>query len=142
MNTSDNKITIQATVLANNEKVWDYYTSANHITGWNFADDSWHCPAASNDLRPGGKYSARMEAKDGSFGFEFEAIYNEIVPLKKIVYTMTDGRQATVLFEAGNNQTEVTVIFDPETQNSIDLQRDGWQAILNNFKKYTEGSVP
>ncbi len=142
MNTSDNKITIQATVLANNEKVWDYYTSANHITGWNFADDSWHCPAASNDLRPGGKYSARMEAKDGSFGFEFEAIYNEIVPLKKIVYTMTDGRQATVLFEAGENQTEVTVIFDPETQNSIDLQRDGWQAILNNFKKYTEGSVP
>lgn len=142
MNTSDNKITIQATVLANNEKVWDYYTSANHITGWNFADDSWHCPAASNDLRPGGKYSARMEAKDGSFGFEFEAIYNEIVPLKKIVYTMTDGRQATVLFEAGDNQTEVTVIFDPETQNSIDLQRDGWQAILNNFKKYTEGSVP
>jgi len=79
-----------------------------------------------------------MEAKDGSFGFEFEAIYNEIVPLKKIVYTMTDGRQATVLFEAGDNQTEVTVIFDPETQNSIELQRDGWQAILNNFKQYTE----
>jgi uncharacterized protein YndB with AHSA1/START domain len=138
MNTSDNKITIQATVLANSEKVWDCYTSPNHITGWNFADDSWHCPAASNDLRPGGKYSARMEAKDGSFGFEFEAIYNEIVPLKKIVYTMTDGRQATVLFEAGDNQTEVTVIFDPETQNPIDLQRDGWQAILNNFKKYAE----
>lgn len=138
MNTSDNKITIRAAVLANNEKVWDYYTSANHITGWNFADDSWHCPAASNDLRPGGKYSARMEAKDGSFGFEFEAIYNEIVPLKKIVYTMTDGRQATVLFEAGDNQTEVTVIFDPETQNPIDFQRDGWQAILNNFKKYAE----
>lgn len=138
MNTSDNKITIQATVLAKNEKVWDYYTSANHITGWNFAHDGWLCPAASNDLRPGGKYSARMEAKDGSFGFEFEAIYNEIVPLKKIVYTMTDGRQATVLFEAGDHQTEVRVIFDPETQNSIELQRDGWQAILNNFKQYAE----
>lgn len=138
MNTSDNKITIRATVLANNEKVWDCYTSPNHITGWNFADESWHCPAASNDLRPGGKYSSRMEAKDGSFGFEFEAIYNEIVPLKKIVYTMTDGRRATVLFDVGDNQTEVTVIFDPETQNSIDLQRDGWQAILNNFKQYAE----
>jgi uncharacterized protein YndB with AHSA1/START domain len=138
MNTSDTKITIQATVLANNQKVWDCYTSPKHITGWNFAHESWHCPAASNDLRPGGKYSARMEAKDGSFGFEFEAIYNEIVPLKKIVYTMTDGRQATVLFETGDNQTDVTVIFDPETQNSIDLQREGWQAILNNFKKYAE----
>lgn len=79
-----------------------------------------------------------MEAKDGSFGFEFEAIYNEIVPLKKIVYTMTDGRQATVLFDAGDNLTEVTVVFAPETQNSIDLQRDGWQAILNNFKLYAE----
>lgn len=138
MNTTDNKITIKASVLANIEKTWDCYTSPDHITGWNFADNSWHCPSASNDLQPGGKYSARMEAKDGSFGFDFEAIYNEIVPLKKIAYTMGDGRQATVLFEAGNTETVVTVIFDPETENAVELQREGWQAILNNFKKYTE----
>lgn len=138
MNTSDNKITIKVTVFANIEKTWDYYTSPDHITGWNFADNSWHCPSASNDLLPGGKYSARMEAKDGSFGFDFEAIYNEIVPFRKMAYTMGDGRQATVLFKAGNTETVVTVIFDPETENSVELQREGWQAIFNNFKKYAE----
>jgi uncharacterized protein YndB with AHSA1/START domain len=121
-------------------KAWEYYTGPEHIVNWNFASDDWCCPKASNDLKPGGKYSARMEAKDGSFGFDFEAIYDEVIPLEKIVYTMLDGRQASINFNAANKQTEVVVSFDAETQNSIELQRDGWQAILNNFKKYTESN--
>ena len=135
---TENKIKIKANVLAESKKVWDYYTLPEHITKWNFATDTWQCPAASNDLRIGGKYSARMEAKDGSFGFDFEAVYDEIIDNKKIAYTMTDGRQAIVDFNIDNNQTEVVITFDAEQQNSLELQRDGWQAILNNFKKYTE----
>lgn len=135
---TENKITIKANILAESKKVWDYYTLPEHITKWNFATDTWQCPAASNDLRIGGKYSARMEAKDGSFGFDFEAVYDEIIDNKKIAYTMTDGRQAIIDFNIDNNQTEVVITFDAEQQNSLELQRDGWQAILNNFKNYTE----
>lgn len=135
---TENKIKIKANVFADSKKVWDYYTLPEHITKWNFATDTWQCPAATNDLRIGGKYSARMEAKDGSFGFDFEAVYDEIIDNKKIAYTMTDGRQAIVDFNIDNNQTEVVITFDAEQQNSLELQRDGWQAILNNFKKYTE----
>lgn len=135
---TDNRITIRATILADRKKTWDYYTLPEHITKWNFATDTWHCPTASNDLRVGGKYVARMEAKDGSFGFDFEAIYDEIIENKKIAYTMTDGRQATVDFISGGNQTEIELSFDAEKQNPKEMQRDGWQAILNNFKKYVE----
>jgi uncharacterized protein YndB with AHSA1/START domain len=137
---TDNKITIKATVLTNIKKVWEYYTSPEHITKWNFAIDTWHCPKASNDLRIGGKYVARMEAKDGSFGFDFEAIYDEVVQNKRISYTMTDGRKATVDFHSGNNKTEISVTFEAEEQNPLEMQRDGWQAILNNFKSYTENN--
>lgn len=133
-----NKIKVTATVNAGTKKVWDFYTQPKHITNWNFADPSWHCPSATNDLNVGGKYAARMEAKDGSFGFDFEAVYNEIVLNEKIVYTMADGRQAEVLFKGDNNTTEVVVTFDAETQNSLELQKNGWQAILDSFKKYTE----
>ncbi|EJZ43750.1 hypothetical protein LEP1GSC178_2315 [Leptospira licerasiae str. MMD4847] len=91
-------------------------------------------------MRPGGKYSARMEAKDGSFGFEFEAIYDTVVDLKNFSYTMGDGRKATVNFENKDNKTLVTVSFDPESENPIEMQRGGWQAILDNFKKYTEAN--
>jgi uncharacterized protein YndB with AHSA1/START domain len=132
------KISIKATIISDIKKVWDYYTLTEHITKWNFAMDTWHCPSALNNLSIGGKYLARMEAKDGSFGFDFEAIYDEILVNKKIVYTMTDGRQAIIDFNTKHNQTEIIVTFDAENENSIELQRDGWQAILNNFKKYTE----
>lgn len=133
------KITIQAIVSADRQKVWDYYTNPDRITKWNFAIDTWHCPTASNDMRVGGKYLARMEAKDGSFGFDFEAIYNEIVNGEKFTYTMTDNRVVHVTFkELDNNQTEVKVIFDAETENPVEMQRQGWQSILDNFKKYTE----
>lgn len=138
MNTT--KINIQATIAADSKKVWEYYTQPEHITKWNFAVDDWQCPSASNDMRVGGKYSARMEAKDGSFGFDFEAIYDEIIDGKKFSYTMPDGRKVSVNFKSNNNQTEVDIEFDAENENPIELQRDGWKAILNNFKKYTENN--
>ena len=134
------KITVTATVNADSKKVWDYYTNPVHITKWNFADPSWQCPSATNDMRPGGKYSARMEAKDGSFGFDFEAVYSEIVPGEKFTYGMPNGRQVAVVFHKNGSQTEVAVAFDPEQENSLEMQRNGWQAILNNFKKYTESN--
>ncbi|GCD79000.1 SRPBCC family protein [Schleiferia thermophila] len=131
------KITIRATVVANKQKVWDYYTHPEHIKKWNFADPSWHCPTATNDMKVGGRYVARMEAKDKSFGFDFDAIYTEINKGENFTYEF-GGRLATVEFIETNGQTEVIVTFDPETENSIDLQRQGWQSILDNFKKYTE----
>lgn len=133
-----NQITVQSTISADTKKVWDYYTNPKHIIHWNFASDDWQCPWAKNDLRVGGKYSARMEAKDGSFGFEFEAIYDNIVELKSFTYTMEDGRKASVDLESLGNKTKVTVSFDPENQNPEEMQRGGWQAILDNFKKYVE----
>ena len=132
------KITIQAIVKADTQKVWDCYTLPEHITNWNFASDDWQCPSAENDLRPGGKYKARMEAKDGSFGFDFEATYDEIINQKKIVYTLDDGRKVVTDFENRGGETKVTTVFDAESENSIEMQREGWQAILDNFRKHTE----
>jgi uncharacterized protein YndB with AHSA1/START domain len=135
---SFSKIKIEATVNAPLQQVWDAWTKPEHITKWNFASDDWQCPWAKNDLRVGGKYAARMEAKDGSFGFEFEAIYDEVTDQKKITYTMGDGRKATTDFENLGGKTKVTTVFDAEKQNSEEMQKGGWQAILNNFKKYVE----
>jgi uncharacterized protein YndB with AHSA1/START domain len=134
------KITVQAEVSADIKKVWEYYTSPEHITKWNFASDDWHCPSASNNLKPGGKYSARMESKDGKFGFDFEAVYDEVVEEEKIIYTMLDGRKAEVIFNKRSDKTEVIITFDAESEHPVEMQRDGWQAILNNFKKYTEAN--
>lgn len=134
-----NKITVTATIHADAKKVWDCYTNPKHIINWNFADPSWHCPTAENDMRVGGTYKARMEAKDGSFGFDFEAIYTEITAGKQFTYEF-GGRFATVSFNGSGNQTEVTVMFDPETENPVEMQKGGWQSILNNFKKYTESN--
>lgn len=132
-----NKILVKAIVAAPKDKVWDYYTKPELITKWNFADPSWHCPTASNDLKVGGKYIARMEAKDGSSGFDFEVVYTEVIAQQKLSYQF-DGRNATIDFISKQDKTEVIIQFDPETENSIELQREGWQAILNNFKKFTE----
>lgn len=134
------QITVTVNVLADRKKAWDYYTQPGHITNWNFASDDWICPSAKNDLRIGGIYAARMEAKDGSFGFDFEAVYDEIKEGEKLVFTLGDGRKTTVTFEDHENATKVAVTFDAEMQNAIDMQRDGWQAILNNFKKYVEAN--
>lgn len=133
----ETKITVEALINADKNKVWDYYTKPEHITKWNFADPSWHCPTATNDMKVGGIYNARMEAKDGSFGFNFEAVYTEIINGEFFAYKFGD-RQASVMFKAQNGQILITVTFDPETQNPVEMQRQGWQAILNNFKKYAE----
>ena len=128
---------VTATINADRKKVWDYYTNPTHIVNWNFADSSWHCPSASNDMTIGGRYIARMESKDGSFGFDFEANYTKIDNGKSFSYEF-GGRHATVEFNELNGHTEVNVTFDPETVNPIEMQEKGWQAILNNFKQYTE----
>jgi len=132
------KITVTTTLNVPVEKAWNYYTNPEHITQWNFASDDWQCPKAENDLRVGGTYSARMEAKDGSFGFDFVVTYDKVIPHQELSYTMGDGRQATTTFEASENKTIVTTTFDPESQNPIAMQQQGWQMILNNYKKYTE----
>ena len=132
-------ITVQATVNAPIAKVWDYWTNPTHITQWNNASDDWHTPSASNDLRVGGRFTSRMEAKDGSAGFDFEGEYTKVEQHMEIAYVMADGRKVQVLFDSTDGKTTtVTETFDPEQINSRELQQQGWQAILNNFKQYTE----
>jgi uncharacterized protein YndB with AHSA1/START domain len=133
-------ITIDAIVEASIEKTWRAYTMPDHITRWNFASPDWQCPRAENDLRVGGRYFARMEAKDGSFGFDLEAVYTEVAAHQALAYNLADGRHVRTTFEARNGTTSVTTVFDAETQNPIEMQRDGWQAILNNFAKYAKGA--
>ena len=132
------KISIHATINADIKKVWDYYTQPNHIINWNFADPSWHCPSVTNDMKIGGKYIGRMEARDGSFGFDFEAVYNNIDDGKSFDYTSPDNRNIALSLESKGNHTELNIIFDAENENPIELQKNGWQAILNNFKNYIE----
>jgi uncharacterized protein YndB with AHSA1/START domain len=131
-------VTVEATINAPVEKVWNNYNNPEHVTKWNFADPSWHCPSAKSDFRVGGEFSARMEAKDGSFGFDFGATYTAIETNRKVSYVMVDGRKCTVSFMPIGNTTHVVVVFDAETQNPIEMQKGGWQAILNNFKEYSE----
>lgn len=131
-------ITINANINAPRITVWERYTSPEHITKWNFASPDWHCPSASNDLRAGGIYRARMEARDGSFGFDFEATYEEVILNEKIVYHIADGRKVICAFKDSGTSTSVTVTFEAETIHAPELQRDGWQSILNNFKAYSE----
>lgn len=133
------KITVVATINADTKKVWDYYTNPKNIVNWNFADPFWHCPAAENDLKIGGRYFARMEAKDGSFGFDFEAIYIAIIDGEEFTYGF-GGRTANVQLKSADEQAELTITFDPESENPIEMQKDGWQATLNNFKTYTENN--
>lgn len=130
-------ITVRTIINIEADKVWDYYTDPIHIVHWNFADPSWHCPTAENDMRIGGIYNARMEAKDGSMGFDFKAIYTEISVGKSFTYGF-GGREASVEFNDLDGQTEVVVTFDPEQENPLEMQREGWKAILNNFKEYAE----
>ncbi len=132
------KVNIEATINAPLAKVWQFWTEASHITNWAFASDEWHSPHAANDLTVGGKFTTRMEAKDESFGFDFSGTYNEIVLHKQINYTMDDGRKSTIDFIDQGNNTLIEQTFDAENENPIELQKNGWQTILNNFKKYIE----
>lgn len=136
--TGQNKITVTANINLPVEKVWEYWTSPQHIVKWNNASDDWHTPWAENDLRTGGRFLSRMEARDGSMGFDFTGIYDNVILHKKITYSLADGRQVDVLFEPVDGITRLTEIFDPEQENAVEYQQAGWQAILNNFKQYAE----
>lgn len=131
-------ITVEATINAPVEKVWKLWTSPEHITKWNSASDDWHSPSAENDLRVGGRFTSRMEAKDGSMGFDFGGVYDEVKTNELIKYTMDDERKVSVSFSKEDGKTKVVETFEAEGTNPAEMQRDGWQAILNNFKKYAE----
>jgi uncharacterized protein YndB with AHSA1/START domain len=133
-------ITIEAIVNVPVEKVWKLWTSPEHITKWNNASEDWHTTKAENDLRVGGKFLSRMEAKDGSFGFDFTGVYDQVKNNELIAYTMDDGRKASVTFTKTDDRTKIVTAFEAEEVNSIELQRTGWQAILDNFKKYAESN--
>lgn len=130
------KITVQTEINAPVEKVWEYWTNPIHIIQWNAASPDWHTPRATNDLRVGGKFSSRMEARDGSMGFDFEGVYSAVEQYKRIAYGLEDGRQIDVLFESTATGTTVTEMFDGETEHPAEQQRAGWQSILDNFKNY------
>ena len=133
-------ITVQAVVNAPIEQVWKLYTEPEHVMKWNNASNDWHTPRAENDLKVGGKFLYRMEAKDGSSGFNFDGTYEQVKTNELIVYSLTDGRKVEVIFTKDDDarRTKMATAFEAENTNSIEMQRDGWQAILNNFKKYVE----
>ena len=138
MATDKQAITVTATVKAPVEKVWKYWNTPDHVTKWNNASDDWHSPAGENDLRNGGQFKYRMEAKDGSMGFDFGGTYDEVKEHERIQYTMGDGRRVHVMFKGNGNETTVEETFEAEETNPVEMQRNGWQSILNNFKKYAE----
>lgn len=131
-------ITIEANISATIDTVWRLWTEPSHIIKWSNASDDWHTPHAENDLRPGGKFMSRMEAKDGSFGFDFGGVYDDVKDKRYIEYTIGDGRKVKVFFSAEGDETKVIETFEAEDSNPVEMQKDGWQAILNNFKKYAE----
>lgn len=134
------KITVEATINAPVEKVWKLWNEPQHITKWCAASDDWHAPKADNDVRVGGKFSTTMAAKDGSFSFDFGGVYTKVENNKVIEYTMGDDRKVWITFSDNGNSTKIVEIFEAESQNPIEMQQGGWQAILNNFKKYTEAN--
>jgi uncharacterized protein YndB with AHSA1/START domain len=135
---SKQTIMIQAEINAPVEHVWKLYTEPEHIKKWNNASDDWHTPKAENDLVVGGKFLFRMEAKDGSSGFNFEGNYDKVKTNELIEYSIADGRKVKVTFTRNNANTRISITFEAEINNSVEMQRDGWQAILNNFKRYVE----
>lgn len=135
------KITVAATIDAPIEKVWTDYTTPEAVKQWNNASDDWHTPNASNDLSVGGEFVYTMAAKDGSFSFDFKGKYDTVEEYRLIEYTMEDGRQASITFTADGLSTHIEIVFDAETQNPAEMQQQGWQAILNNFKAYAETTI-
>ncbi|PVY40240.1 SRPBCC family protein [Pontibacter virosus] len=134
-------VTISANVQAPVAKVWRCWTDPQHITRWNNASDDWHTPRAENDLQVGGTFLSRMEAKDGSMGFDFNGTYTDVQKHKRIAYALEDGRKVEIKFEPAGNETRVTEIFDADPSHSVEMQQAGWQAILDNFKNYVEAAA-
>lgn len=134
------KITVTTTVNAPIEKVWAFWTTPEHIINWNTASEDWHTPFAENDLREGGKFKSTMAAKDGSMRFDFEGVYTLVEKHDKIEYNIADGRAVTILFDDLGDRVNITESFDPENVNPIEMQKGGWQAIMDSFKTYTENN--
>jgi uncharacterized protein YndB with AHSA1/START domain len=131
-------ITIESTINAPVEKVWEYWSKPEHIVKWAHPSDDWHTTRAENDLRVGGSFTSRMEAKDGSFGFDFGGVYDVVRKNEYMEYTLGDNRKVKITFSANGNTTKIVESFEAENTNPVEMQRGGWQAILDNFKKYTE----
>ena len=131
-------ITVTTTIEASIEKVWEAWNKPEHITNWCFASDDWHAPRATNDLKVGGSFNTRMEAKDGSFGFDLQGFYDLVESNTLIKYHLEDGRNVEIHFSLVEGKTSIIEKFDPENQNPHEMQQAGWQMILNNFKKYVE----
>ncbi len=134
----EQKIRVETTVDATADEVWDCYTNPNHIIHWNCASREWTCHSVINDLRVGGLHSMRLEVKNGSFGFDFNAIYDAVDIGKCFAYTIADGRKVTATLSESENTTKITLIFDRDKDYSAEMQRKGWQAILDSFKNYAE----
>ena len=132
------RIHTEAVVDVERARAWTLWNAPEHIVNWNFATDDWHCPSAENDLQVGGRLLYRMESIDGSFGFDFEGVYDEIAPEELIAYTLGDGRKVRTSFEATGGKTKIATAFDAESEHPAEMQRAGWQAILDNFKRYAE----
>ncbi len=135
------RITIETTVNAPIDTVWKIWTDPSHIIQWSTASPDWHTPRAENDVRVGGKFLSRMEAKDGSMGFDFTGVYSLVTKNEAIDYTMDDGRKAWIRFSTAGDQTRIVETFEAESENPVEMQRAGWQAILDNFKTHTESWV-
>jgi len=139
MGTDNNsKITVETTVNGSIEEVWKYWTEPQHITKWYNASEDWHALFSENDLKVGGRFLTRMEAKDGSFGFDFSGTYDEVKLNELISYILDDDRKVKITFAGEENKTKIIQNFEAEKTNSIELQQKGWQAILDNFKRYVE----
>ena len=133
-------ITVKTIIKASPEKAWDVFFNPSYITQWCFASPDWHCPKAEGDLRVGGTFSSRMEAKDGSFGFDFGGTYTEVTIHSTAAYILGDERTVKISFHAIGDKTEVTETFDPESENPVEMQQAGWQAILDNYKKVCDAA--
>jgi uncharacterized protein YndB with AHSA1/START domain len=136
----DNRITIETIVNKPIKEVWEKYTVPKHIMEWNHASDDWYSPSAENDLRVGGTFTYKMAARDGSYSFDFSGVYDEVVKNKKIVYTLDDGRRVFVEFNELGDRVKIVTTFEAEQSNPLDMQKAGWQAILDNFKKYVDNN--
>jgi uncharacterized protein YndB with AHSA1/START domain len=134
-------ITVQTTIKAPVEEVWGYWTEPKHITNWCFASEDWHVPKAENDLKVNGKFKTRMAARDGSAGFDFEGVYTKILKYKTIEYVLGDERRVAISFSVVGTKTKVVESFDPENENPYEMQKAGWQSILDNFRKYVESKT-
>ncbi|MFP8777591.1 SRPBCC domain-containing protein [Hydrogenophaga sp. RWCD_12] len=139
--TTTDMLTVQTTLQCGLARAWNAYTAPKAIVQWNFAAPEWHCPRAENDLRVGGTLKSRMEARDGSMGFDFEGTYTEVVPMERLVYAMGDERQVVATFKEAGGLTELTVRFTPDSTFPAEYQVGGWQAILNNYKAYAESAA-